>query len=92
MLPAPRRARKAPSRLHLSGEPPGSAIAPVPHGGILDGMPFLGASLFATVCAWLVDAVLALFAPTSVRLLVGFVVSTVAFYWGLRYLRELRGR
>lgn len=55
-------------------------------------MPFLGASLFATVCAWLVDAVLALFAPTSVRLLVGFVVSTVAFYWGLRYLRELRGR
>jgi uridine phosphorylase len=55
-------------------------------------MPFLGATLFATVCAWLVDAVIASFASTAVRVMVGFVVSTVSFYWGLQYLRELRGR
>jgi hypothetical protein len=61
-------------------------------GAILCVMPFLGATLIATVCAWLVDAVVALVAPMSVRLMVGFVVSTVAFYWGLKFLRDLRGR
>lgn len=55
-------------------------------------MLFLAATLAATVCAWLVDAVVAPFAPMSVRLMIGFVVSTVAFYWGLRFFRELRGR
>ena len=55
-------------------------------------MPLLAATLVATVSAWLVDAVVALFAPLSVRLMVGFVVSTVAFYWGLKLFRDLRGR
>jgi hypothetical protein len=54
-------------------------------------MLVLGATLVATVAAWLVDAVVALVAPMPVRVLVGFVVSTVAFYWGLKFLRELRG-
>ena len=62
-----------------------------PPGAILGGMLVLGATLVATVAAWLVDAVVALVAPMPVRVLVGFVVSTVAFYWGLKFLRELRG-
>lgn len=55
-------------------------------------MLVLGATLVSTVAAWLVDAVVAPFAPTSVRLMVGLIVSTVAFYWGLKFFRELRGR
>jgi hypothetical protein len=53
-------------------------------------MPYLGATLFASLCGWLVDSLLAPFASTFVRIMVGFVVSTVAFYWGLRFLRTLR--
>ena len=53
-------------------------------------MPYLGAVLFASLCGWLVDSLLAAFASTFMRIMVVFVVSTVAFYWGLRFLRELR--
>jgi hypothetical protein len=55
-------------------------------------MPFLGATLFASLCGWLVDAMLSSFASLGWRLMVGFVVSTVAFYWALRFLKDLRGR
>jgi hypothetical protein len=55
-------------------------------------MPFLGATLFATLCGWLVDSVLSSFASMGVRLMIGFVVSTIAFYWALRFLKDLRGR
>lgn len=55
-------------------------------------MAYLGALLVATLCGWIVDAVLAPFVPVALRGLVGFVLSTIAFYWSLQLLRELRGR
>ena len=55
-------------------------------------MPYLGATLAAMACGWLVDAVLAPMAPVPLRVLIGFVVSTIAFYWSLQVLRGLRGR
>jgi hypothetical protein len=55
-------------------------------------MPYLGALLAATLCGWLVDAVLAPFAPVPLRVLIGFLISTTAFYWSLHFLRALRGR
>lgn len=53
-------------------------------------MLYLGAMLFASLCGWLVDAVLGSFASMGVRVMVGFVVSTIAFYWALRFLKGLR--
>jgi hypothetical protein len=53
-------------------------------------MSYLGAVMLAFLCGWLIDAVLSPFASTGVRVLIGFVASTVAFYWGLRFLRGLR--
>ena len=54
-------------------------------------MLYLGAALFASLCGWLVDAVLSPFASLGARLLIGFVVSTIAYYYGLRFLKDLRG-
>jgi len=55
-------------------------------------MAYVGALLVATLCGWLVDAVLEPFAPLALRLLIGLSLSTAAFYWSLHFLRELRGR
>lgn len=55
-------------------------------------MTYLGATLAAMICAWLADGVLESLAPLWARLLIGFVVSTVAYYRALQFLRELKGR
>lgn len=54
-------------------------------------MPFIGASLFATLAGWIVDSLLESWASILVRVIVGFVVSTLVFYWARAKLKELRG-
>ena len=54
-------------------------------------MPFIGASVFASIVGWIVDSMLASWASIFVRIMVGFIVSGVAFYWARAKLLELRG-
>lgn len=54
-------------------------------------MPFIGASLFASIAGWIVDSMLASWASIFVRIMVGLIVSTIAFYWARLKLLELRG-
>lgn len=54
-------------------------------------MPFIGATVVATLAGWLVDSLLESWASIFVRVMAGFIVSTVAFYWARLKLKELRG-
>jgi hypothetical protein len=54
-------------------------------------MPFVGATVAATLAGWFVDSLLESWASIFVRVMVGFVVSTVTFYWARLKLKELRG-
>jgi hypothetical protein len=53
-------------------------------------VPFIGASLFASIVGWVVDSLLESWAPIFVRIMVGLVVSIAAFYWARAKLLELR--
>lgn len=54
-------------------------------------MPTIGASLFATLAGFVVDALLESWASIYLRIMVGLVVSIVAFYWSRLKLLQLRG-
>jgi hypothetical protein len=54
-------------------------------------MPFIGASLVATIAGFVVDALLESWASMFVRIMVGLIVSTAAFYWARAKLLDLRG-
>ena len=54
-------------------------------------MPFIGASVFASLVGFAVDALLESWASIFVRIMVGLIASTVAFYWARAKLKELRG-
>jgi len=54
-------------------------------------VPTIGASLFATLAGFLVDALLESWASIYVRIMVGLIVSIVTFYWARLKLLELRG-
>ncbi len=60
------------------------------HGSIA-GMPFIGASLFATIAGWFVDSLVESWTSLFVRIMIGLVVSTIAFYWAHKKLKDLRG-
>ena len=54
-------------------------------------MPTIGASLAASIAAWLLDDLIAPFSNLPVRVLVNVAVSVWVFYVTRRWLRELRG-
>ena len=54
-------------------------------------MPFIGASLAATIAGFVVDALVESWASMFVRIMVGLIVSTATFYWARAKLIELRG-
>lgn len=54
-------------------------------------MPFIGASLAATLAGFVVDSLLEPWASMFVRIMVGLVVSTIVFYWARAKLLDLRG-
>jgi uncharacterized membrane protein YeaQ/YmgE (transglycosylase-associated protein family) len=53
-------------------------------------MPFIGASVFASIVGWVVDSLLESWAPIYMRIMVGLVGSGAAFYWARAKLLELR--
>lgn len=54
-------------------------------------MVLIGASLAATLAGFVVDALIESWASMFVRIMVGLIVSTAAFYWARGRLKELRG-
>ena len=54
-------------------------------------MPFIGASVAATIAGFLVDSLLEPWASMFLRIMVGLVVSIVVFYRARAKLLELRG-
>lgn len=54
-------------------------------------MPTLGASLAASLAAWLVDALVSPVANTPIRILANLAVSVWVFVLAKRWLRDLRG-
>lgn len=54
-------------------------------------MPTIGASVAASVVAWLLDDLIAPFTNLPVRVLINVAVSVWVFYLVRRRLRELRG-
>jgi len=53
-------------------------------------MPSLGAGVAAMLVGWIVDEVLQPFLGMGFTLMVSFVVSTVAFFFVRKWLKELR--
>lgn len=53
-------------------------------------MPYLGGSVAALIAGWIVDGLLESFLGTGPRLVISFVVSTIAFYVAQKWLKDLR--
>jgi hypothetical protein len=53
-------------------------------------MPYLGGSVAALIAGWIADGVLEPLVGRGPSLFASFVVSTLAFYFAYKFLRDLR--